>query len=769
MKIKILLLTCCLMSVYVLTATSATQEQIDASWNKGLAWIISNQNPNGDWSSPPGLQVQTTSEMVNLLGSVGLNATYTFLGALSWLSNAEPASVDGLARQLSALRLAGEDVLPLSTKLKAWRNFSQGWGAYAQFGSSLPDTPLAIIALMDCLGTDYSNSETMNAVAQFMTAQTPAPDHSWPFVGTVATGAPGGQRRGAIIPTAYAILALHKIITTPNRFTSLVINQTTYSLSTAVDNALAGLLLRRQSDHGFGDGTTSTLIETALAYQVLRTLLPNDPITMETLDRLLSLQSNEGDWEGNAFYTAMVISSLPLPSPLSDTDRDGIPDGVEPLLGLNPALADSRAIAGGPVSALAAVLPQGRSAPLSSVAPDNGIETSAPLLDGPVAAELFITGTSAEMEIVESIILSLFRKDGPLDIFYDDGGMPGETAGENHRAYLGVIGQTDEGRLDGKKVLIRFGTKGGSYNGVWPVALSIPVDRLRVDETCVDEDDDHRWSCPLVNTVSAVPDAGISEVSPELHVGQNVPIDHTEPDPGLLGNLDAEPLFKGQFAIAATRSLSESLAAPLATDDIRTILSGRIHSWADMGRGLPDKPVVLCRMPDGEQPAANALFLDIPCDPDATIARVSSPSAGYLVIEAGGPAGIAGCLNAAQAGGYLPLKNPPGAAYVAPDSFALGVLPASTRPGIADRFEYLPLVDGAGEALPEASMSTTFYMQWRDGQTGQATPLSEDQRSLLLTLRARLSSPEALIPYLGVTPFDPVDAADLPGCTEVTP
>ncbi len=749
---------------------AATQAQIDQSWNKGLAWTMINQHSDGGWSDAAGLGPQTTSEMLVALASVNLKATYTYLGGISWLSNAEPASIDALAHQTQALKTSGEVLGAFSAKLVAWQNVTKGWGAYPQYGSSLPDTPLAIMALMDAKGTGYSNSDITAAVCEFLPAQLQSPSYLWPYA--VSTGAivPPGQRSGAIIPTVYAIQALQKINTTAGRFTGASCGGTAYTFTTVINNAINGLLLSRKSDNGFGDGTDSTVLETALVYRVLKVLRPTDAATTSALDYLIAQQAGDGSWGDDSFFTASVLASLPTPTALVDTDKDGIPDGVEVILGKNPNIADSRFLAIGSspevtapamqtASALNSLLASKNSAPATVGATEakTGDKSKViPFLNEPINIEIFIAGSSAQLNVLEATIQSLFDKDIPIETFYDDGGGSEITQGSNFRAYLGMVGTTKTGLLDGKRVLIHFRSEGGSYNGVGPVALSIGIERMIIDESCV-VSGNHTWSCPLANTVIAVPDAGISEVKPAWHINQNVPRDAIAPTPDDINKLDIEPLFKGYYGVAATQALLNMGLARVKREKVSTLLAGlETTGWSGINSSLPPKPVIICRMTDGAQPAANALFFDIPFDPQAPlIGECDNLRSGLLVIEKSSLDDVANCLNTANNGGILTFSNPARHVQVPKKSFAIGVLPTSYRPGKTDKWGYLSITPSSGQSISKnASGADSLYMiswmQWRKSGVSDITATTKNTLALLKEIRTRMQDPEMLKNLPGV-------------------
>jgi hypothetical protein len=140
------------------------------------------------------------------------------------------------------------------------------------------------------------------------------------------------------LPTTANILALNTIPTGTMLFG---INQ-----QQRIDLAINWLLTQRNSDGGFGSSGVSAILETALVYQVLAANRPGDPATGAALDFLVSHQTANGTWGGEALQTAATVNALPAPATsLIDTDKDGIPDALEVILGTNPNVPDSRYLA----------------------------------------------------------------------------------------------------------------------------------------------------------------------------------------------------------------------------------------------------------------------------------------------------------------------------------------------------------------------------------------------------------------------------------------
>jgi len=336
-----ILLAVMLLVGIVPTALAATDEQINTARNKGLWWLLTRQDAEGKWKSKPGTEVAATATALEALSNAGVKS-YPYTAGVSWLSNVKISSVDSLARQVVALTKAGVAVTRQLERLRTWGNdgFLLTWGAYDDFSTSFPDTPLGLSAFRIGQASSYlSDNLLLTVFCHILPAQ--RADGGWSYVKPVAS-APIHAVTGGILPTTYTVLELHAIKTANSSWNNASCDNVTYSLSTGIDNGVAWLLTKKNADGGFGDNGVSTVFETALAYEVLKTLRPTDSATGAALDYLLSRQNSaDGNWQGNAFTTAQVLKLLPA-TVLLDTDRDGVPDGVELLMGTNPNVADSR-------------------------------------------------------------------------------------------------------------------------------------------------------------------------------------------------------------------------------------------------------------------------------------------------------------------------------------------------------------------------------------------------------------------------------------------
>ena len=319
-----------------LPALAATPAQIDSARARGLAWLYQHQQGDGSWSAARGLEVQSTSAALDAFLNAGVSYGNIFNAAVARLGSAKPASTDGLARQLSVLSRAGNDVSTLTTQLQNGRNRLFSWGALPGYGSSIADTSLALNTLLDALPT-YGNTELLTALCNTVLPAQNA-GGGWTYL-ALGTSAPTSVSNPSILPTVYAMLLLQKVNTT--RFTGVTCGNTGYTFSTVINNGITYLLTQKNPDNGFGENGVSGVLETALAYRAIQAVNPAHAALPAAQDYLIANQAASGAWANDPLQTALALQTLPITA-LADADKDGIPDIVEALLGTNPSVADGR-------------------------------------------------------------------------------------------------------------------------------------------------------------------------------------------------------------------------------------------------------------------------------------------------------------------------------------------------------------------------------------------------------------------------------------------
>lgn len=325
-------------------AIAATPAQIDNSRAKAIAYLIQTQKGDGSFTAASGLEIQSTGAAVEALANAGLKSSQTYARATAWLLNSDPASIDAQARRIIALKTAGVALTPLLDKLLLQKSQSgiASWGAYENFDSSFPDTPLVWNAIR-VAGYNYPNyiNELANSVlCETLPAQ--RADGGWPFTKTSAT-TPLSLSSSALLPTAYLLRELKAIRDT--YFSGGTCGVTNYSIDTALTNGVTYLLSKKNADGGFGEGGVSNPFETALAYRAIQAINAAHAALGPAQDYLINSQQSNGAWS-NPLATGLVLNTFTA-TQLADSDKDGIPDVVEAILLTNASIQDGRGLVQG--------------------------------------------------------------------------------------------------------------------------------------------------------------------------------------------------------------------------------------------------------------------------------------------------------------------------------------------------------------------------------------------------------------------------------------
>lgn len=338
---------CCALSVAAClaptSALAATAAQIATARANALAYLYTTQNADGSWGSQPGVQVAATSAAVESLLAAGVSRGATLSAAVTALANTQPVSTDGLARQLDTLYHAGNDTSAEIAQLNAAANVVSAWGTLAGQGSNVADTALAVTALVDA-STTYSNTAIATALCNVIVPGQTA-SGGWGYLPKPATtNAPSGLATPAILPTAYAILALQKV--NASRFTSMTCAGTGVTLSTLMTNGVTWLLTKKNADNGFGEAGASGALETALAYRAIAAVAPGNAVLGPAQDYLIASQRSNGSWAADPLQTAFVVQSFGG-AVLTDSKGIGVPDAVAAVIWPAGQTADPRGLIAG--------------------------------------------------------------------------------------------------------------------------------------------------------------------------------------------------------------------------------------------------------------------------------------------------------------------------------------------------------------------------------------------------------------------------------------
>lgn len=263
--------------------------------------------------------------------------------------------------------------------------------------------------------------------------------------------------------------------------------------------------------------------------------------------------------------------------------------------------------------------------------------------------------------------------------------------------------------------------------------------------------------------VSLVPDAGISDVEPELFASQ-----------GYKGGLNKAPLVAAMFGIPVSAKLYAKLQAvqgvaepSLTSAQVRSLFTGDYNDWTLVNAGitpaggaLNSTAVKVCRRAatSGTQMTINARLLNSPCgeaakaalDPKTNLsdddsANDSSPgrtayTGVYTAVMNPGSSEVIACLNTADDQNEL----------------AVGLLGAEFTPSASDKWRFVRL-DGVAPTVPNL-VSSAYDLYSEATFNRRAGGYSPDQTTLMNRLvtaigdPANLAAGSAALPANGFTP-----------------
>lgn len=363
--------------------------------------------------------------------------------------------------------------------------------------------------------------------------------------------------------------------------------------------------------------------------------------------------------------------------------------------------------------------------------------------------EISLSGATAQ----DGNIGALFKElcvSGSLDEYRD--GATG-SAGGNHRAYFCRL---DTSKVTGlstttPKVLFHktsttktaSGSIGGSGIGVNPVMLKQAVDVMAINNgNCLaPTGSESYWRCRITqpgDTAPKVPDAGVSDVNPELFTGPNTPTGVAPVDAGqvakllqvvsggslvfgtpvtleLRNALQRAQIDQGELASDCAGQESEACMPSLSKQLIASLMTGQLGKWdlVKAGKGGSSKPltdyadgkttdskVYICRRTNGSgtQATINAKILNAPCTAGAVNpAETSNDLAGPIVRLNAGSGDVEKCLADLNSG-----SNTSGQNASATKAWAIGV--QSTERNASNSLPYrFVKVDGEAPTLQNAA------------------------------------------------------------------
>lgn len=371
-----------LLAVSSFSVSAPTVVQLESARDKGLAYLIRQQNGDGSWGRLEGEKVRLTSAVLDTFSKYNVTGL-VYRRGVNWLANADANTPDDLSRQIIALTPLKIDTNKMVDKLIAsGLVYDSGvkWGPLDEFRFTYSDTALAIRAL-NLARPSYGIASTVTFLGlQRNTSTTLAAGNGWGFANPTNDTKPDSK----VAPTANVLLMLRQVGGA--------------SWGQSGDRAASAWLAAQQKTGGvISDRELQADTETALAVQVLGFAKDVSGANAAVLSAyqnglgyLIGRQSGNGSIDNNIFKTSLALQALfAFRQVLVDVDGDGVPDSVEAILGTNPTVIDNEYLESG-----------------------NGNNNS-DSVDGYYFAEIIVNDT---------VVLQLGRTQGGLSI--NDGALP---------------------------------------------------------------------------------------------------------------------------------------------------------------------------------------------------------------------------------------------------------------------------------------------------------------------------------------------------------
>ena len=229
---------------------------------------------------------------------------------------------------------------------------------------------------------------------------------------------------------------------------------------------------------------------------------------------------------------------------------------------------------------------------------------------------LYISGASAVQGGLAQIVGTLFTG---TNYSFIPSAASGRT-NSDYRAFAGKLATSAGSWAAGTNVIIINRARGGSVQGVNPVARGTSIESLAVTTASCAAGTGASGTPFLCNTLdSRVPDAGVSDVAPALFDGlYNTEGEPAEPalNPTELASLAVTPIYGLAFGVPITRNQP---SVNLNKAAVAAIMTGNVGTWDLVNSALPADDILLCRRVNGSgtQAVNNLYFGNYPCSRSA--------------------------------------------------------------------------------------------------------------------------------------------------------
>ncbi|MEW6419741.1 MAG: CARDB domain-containing protein, partial [Nitrospirota bacterium] len=263
----------------------------DSPKDKGLLWLLNNQDPAGFWGNSIRTPFRDTCTVIDTLSYLKATDSTNYSSGIQWIINSDVTNIDSLSRKIFSLSIAGIIVQQDVDNLVALQNTNSGWGLYYGNKSDPLTTALALQALKAANYPDQTVTQT--AIDYLLSTQNT--DGGWGFYPSPCSGCEGDESN--VYMTALV-------------WQSLIAYDSIFNIQDSKSKAVAYLMTKQNPDGGFGY-PASTIYETALTVISLIESGQGSALPLQdAINYLLSNQSPDGSWLQDPYSTAFALRAL---------------------------------------------------------------------------------------------------------------------------------------------------------------------------------------------------------------------------------------------------------------------------------------------------------------------------------------------------------------------------------------------------------------------------------------------------------------------------